>query len=275
MTTTKSMKEMVREGYGNIAKQKSGGCGCGCGDNSQADDVASRIGYDAAELATLPAGANLGLSCGNPTAVAALKEGETVVDLGSGAGFDAFLCAPRVGKAGKVIGVDMTAEMIDKANGNNRDFAERTNLNNVEFRLGEIEHMPLADAEADVVISNCVINLSPDKPQVWREMSRVLKPGGRVSVSDISLLKPLPGELADKVAAIVGCVGGAIPVADTLRYAEEAGLTDITAEAKEGYVAAMEEWKDPLYQGIIDSLPEGENLANYIASVTFTARKPE
>jgi len=275
MSTTKSMKEVVREGYGKIATQKSGGCGCGCGDTQSADDLASKVGYDAAELANLPAGANLGLSCGNPTAVAALQEGETVVDLGSGAGFDAFLCAPRVGNSGKVIGVDMTAEMIDKANRNNSDFQERSGLNNVEFRLGEIEHMPLADNEADVVISNCVINLSPDKEQVWREIGRVLRPGGRVSVSDISLLKPLPKELADKVQAIVGCVGGAIPVADTLRFAEAAGLEEITAETKEGYVGAMEEWKDPLYQGIIAALPEGEKLSEYIASVTFTARKPE
>lgn len=269
----RNVKEIVRDGYANIAK-KEDGCGC-CGSSSQSSvDIAQKVGYLADELAVLPEGANLGLSCGNPSAVAGLREGETVIDLGSGAGFDVFICAAKVGRSGRVIGVDMTPEMLEKARKNAESFNLRSGLDNVEFRLGEIEYMPAADNEADVVISNCVINLSPDKTRVWKEIARVLKPGGRVSVSDIALLKPLPAKVADSVAAMVGCVGGAIPAEDTVALAEQAGLTNVHFEAKDGYVDAMEEWKDPLYREIIANLPEGHKLGEYIASVIFSAEKP-
>jgi SAM-dependent methyltransferase len=271
--STRIEKDTIRQGYTEIA-ESSGGCSC-CGDDAKSEDIAGKVGYDAAELANLPAGANLGLSCGNPSAVAELKEGETVVDLGSGAGFDAFICAAKVGATGEVIGVDMTPAMIGKADKNKAAFAERTGLNNVQFRLGEIEYLPIADNEADVVISNCVINLSPDKQQVWNEIQRVLKPGGRVSVSDIALLKELPGEAAASVAATVGCVGGAVPVEETVAMAERAGLVDVKYERKDEYVDAMEEWKDPLYRDIKADLPEGHRMGDYIASVIFTARKGE
>jgi arsenite methyltransferase len=267
----KKMKDIVREGYSEIARSQSSCC---CGSKKKADGIASSIGYSAAELAALPEGANLGLSCGNPAAVASLKEGETVVDLGSGAGFDAFICAPKVGATGKVIGVDMTWEMLEKARKNAEDYSSRSGFANVEFRLGEIEHLPLADDEADVVISNCVINLSPEKQQVWNEIGRVLKPGGRVSVSDIALLKPLPEATMKTVRAIVGCVGGAVHVDDTLQMAEKAGLENIEFSIKDGYVNAMEEWKDPLYGELRNQIPEGETLGDYIASCIFTARKP-
>ena len=238
------------------------------------DALARHIGYTAEELAALPSGANIGLSCGNPSAVAALRPGEVLLDLGSGAGFDAFIAAPKVGPTGRVIGVDMTAEMLAKARKNIAAFRERTGLDNVEFRLGEIEHLPVADASVDVIISNCVINLSPDKPQVWREMARVLKPGGRVAVSDLALLQPLPGPVVEMVEALVGCVAGAVLVSETERMAREAGLTEIRLNPKKGYVAAMTDGKDPLYQKIVAHLPTGSGPEDYITSLEVTAIKP-
>jgi arsenite methyltransferase len=238
------------------------------------DALARHIGYTEEELAALPGGANIGLSCGNPTAVAAPRPGEVLLDLGSGAGFDAFVAAPKVGPTGRVIGVDMTAEMLAKARKNVAAFRERMGLDNVEFRLGEIEHLPVADASVDVIISNCVINLSPDKAQVWREMARVLKPGGRVAVSDLALLQPLPGPVAEMVEALVGCVAGAVLMSDTERMAREAGLTDIRLNPKKGYVAAMTDWKDPLYQKIVAHLPNGSGPEDYITSLEVTATKP-
>ncbi len=201
MSTNDQVRDKVREGYREIALGTAAGCGCGpaagcCGETWEPTQLATKIGYDAAQLAALPGGANLGLSCGNPTAIAALQPGQVVLDLGSGGGFDVFLAGPKVGATGRVIGVDMTAEMIAKARGNVDAYRASTGLDNVEFRLGEIEHLPVADASVDVVISNCVINLSPDKPQVWREIARVLRPGGRVAVSDMALLRPLPDAVA-------------------------------------------------------------------------------
>ena len=273
-----NIRQTVREGYGQIAKQDACGCGAGvscCGSSpSDSEKLAQHIGYSAEELAALPEGANMGLSCGNPNALAALQPGETVLDLGSGGGFDLFIAGRKVGASGLAIGVDMTAEMLAKARKNTGIYRERSGLNNVEFRLGEIEHLPVADDSVDAIISNCVINLSPDKPQVWREISRVLKPGGRVAVSDLALLKPLPPAVMEMVEALVGCVAGAVLVSETERMAKEAGLTDIVLTPKSDYIDGMVDWQDPLYQKIIAHLPSGAKPSDYITSLEVTARKP-
>ncbi|MBW7866109.1 MAG: arsenite methyltransferase [Candidatus Hydrogenedens sp.] len=270
-----TIRAKVRDGYGAIARQGGSCCGpakscCGTGN---ADALAAGVGYAADDLASLPEGANMGLSCGNPTAIAALKQGEVVLDLGSGGGFDVFIAAQKVGPEGRAIGVDMTPDMLMRARGNVPAFRERTGLDNVEFRLGEIEHLPLADRSVDVIISNCVINLSPDKAQVWREMHRVLKPGGRVAVSDLALLQPLPRVLSEMVEALVGCVAGAVLVADTERMARDSGFADMTLTPKSGYIAQMTEWQDPLYRKIIENLPAGASLEDYVTSLEVSARK--
>jgi SAM-dependent methyltransferase len=265
---TNETHETVRRGYAKIALSKSGSC---CGSRTgqcQPKQLVETIGYSADELAGLPQGANLGLSCGNPTAIASLKPGEVVLDLGCGAGFDVFIAARKVGPTGRAIGVDMTAEMLAKAR------RQQTVFDNVEFRLGEIEHLPVADASVDVIISNCVINLSPDKPQVWREMARVLKPGGRVAVSDLALLKPLPSAIREMVEALVGCIAGAVLVEETERMARAAGLTDIQLKSKPDYVNAMSSWEVPLYRKIIEHLPAGTKPGDFITSLAVTARKP-
>ncbi len=221
------IRKAVRESYGKIALQETnsccptGSCGCGCG--STQDNVSKAIGYSDEELSAVPESANMGLGCGNPTALASLKKGEVVLDLGSGAGFDCFLAAAKVGESGKVIGVDMTAEMIEKARGN----ASKDGYRNVEFRLGEIENLPVADNSVDAVISNCVINLSPDKKRVFEETYRVLKPGGRVMVSDIALLKELPPEIKNSIGAYVGCVAGANTKEEYLETVEAAGFQEV------------------------------------------------
>jgi arsenite methyltransferase len=207
----------------------------------------------------------------NPTALASLHEGEVVLDLGSGGGFDCFVAGPKVGATGRVIGVDMTAEMISRARGNLESYRETSALDNVEFRLGEIEHLPVPDSSVDVVISNCVINLSPDKPQVWREIARVLKPGGRVAVSDLALLRPLPAAVLEDVRALVGCVAGASLVEETRRYAAEAGLKDIVLTPKPQYVRAMDDCQDPLYQRIAAKF-KGD-IGEYVTSLDIQARK--
>ncbi len=280
-----AVREHVRAGYAKVAQfggpggavAQSGCCSsapcCGSAGGSAAD-LAQKLGYNEADLASLPDSANMGLSCGNPTALASLQPGEVVLDLGSGGGFDCFLAGPRVGPTGRVIGVDMTPEMLSKARGNLAAYRERTGLDNVEFRLGEIEHLPIADNSVDVVISNCVINLSPDKPQVWREIARVLKPGGRVAVSDLALLRPLPESVRNMVEALVGCIAGATLVADTERFARAAGLVDVRLELKPDYVAAMTSFEDPLYQKILAALPPGTRPADFITSLNVTARKP-
>lgn len=203
------IKKFVREGYTKIAKQASS-CfvpadSC-CGSSNLAQDISKKIGYTEDEIKAVPEGANLGLGCGNPVALASLKEGEIILDLGSGAGFDCFLAADKVGKNGRVIGVDMTQEMIEKA----REIAKKSDHRNVEFRLGDIEDIPAADNSVDVVISNCVINLAPDKRRVFMEAFRVLKPGGRLMISDIVLMKELPDLIKNSIEAYIGCLSGAI-----------------------------------------------------------------
>jgi SAM-dependent methyltransferase len=274
-----SVRSKVREAYGKIAQDSAGGC-CGpsvaCSDSEQdANTLARELGYSVEELKALPDGANMGLSCGNPAALAALMPGEVVLDLGSGGGFDIFIAGRKVGASGRAIGVDMTSEMLAKARRNVAHYRKETGLNNVEFRLGEIEHLPMADNSVDAIISNCVINLSPDKPQVWREIARVLKPGGRVAVSDVALLKPLPPEVLKMVEALVGCVAGAALASDTERMAGEAGLTDIVLKSEPGYVEAMTHWEDPLYRKIIEHLPDGAKPSDYITSLEVQAQKPD
>ena len=223
----KEIKKAVREGYAKIASQGNSCCGqsssC-CGSAAVAQDISKKIGYAEEEMKAVPEGANLGLGCGNPVALASLKKGETVLDLGSGAGFDCFLAAQKVGAKGKVIGVDMTPEMLDKA----RENARKGKYKNVEFRLGEIENLPVADSSVDVIISNCVINLSPDKARVFTEAFRVLKPGGRLMVSDIVLLQELPDAIKNSVQAYIGCLSGAVMKAEYLRLIKKAGFKDVS-----------------------------------------------
>jgi len=256
---------------GSSAAEGGGGC---CGPTTLTpDQVALAVGYSGEDLTLLPGGANLGLSCGNPTALASLNPGETVLDLGSGGGFDCFIAGPKVGPEGRVIGVDMTPEMLSKARTNLDSYRTQSGLDNVEFRLGEIEHLPVPDASVDVIISNCVINLSPDKPRVWQEIARVLKPGGRVAVSDLALLKPLPPKVLEDLEALVGCVAGAELVDDTRRHVLDAGLSDLQMTAKPQYIEAMTNWEDPLYQKIAAALPEGAKMSDYVVSLDIAASK--
>ncbi len=214
------VRKMVRKGYGKIASSQKSGCGCGCG---SAENVSEQIGYSEEELKSLPEGANMNLGCGNPVALASLKTGETVIDLGSGGGIDCFLASKKVGPKGKVIGVDMTTEMLDKARAN----CKRGNYSNVEFRLGEIENLPIADNTADIIISNCVINLSPNKQQVFNEAFRVLKPKGRLMISDMVLLKEIPKAIMDNVQAYIGCVAGAENKKEYLSQIKQAGFDNV------------------------------------------------
>lgn len=269
METKEDVRQKVREGYTLIAEGENEGCGCGCSD---ADNLAQELGYSPEELAVLPEGANLGLSCGNPTALASLRPGETVVDLGCGAGFDVFLAGMRVGPSGRVVGVDMTPAMLHKARKNAHIYRERIGYDNVEFRLGEIEHLPLADNSVDVVLSNCVLNLSPDKPQVWREIVRVLKPGGRVSISDLALWKPLPQKVTQGIEMLIGCVAGAVLISETEQMAKDAGLEDVVLTPTP--LDAVTDWQDPLYRKIAEGLPPGAKPSDYIANLHISARKP-
>jgi len=222
----KDIRQAVREGYARIAVQ-GGSCCCStsscCSNDNSAQVMSKAIGYSDIEMNAVPEGANLGLGCGNPVAIASLKEGETVLDLGSGAGFDCFLAANAVGDKGKVIGVDMTPEMIARA----RENADKGGYTNVEFRLGEIENLPVPDSHIDVIISNCVVNLSTEKNRVFAEAYRVLKPGGRLMVSDIVLLKALPDEVLESVEAYVSCIAGAALKEEYIEAMETAGFKDI------------------------------------------------
>ena len=271
------VRKTVRSAYGEIAKTSGSCCGSSpsCCGSSSADALARRIGYSEEDLASLPGGANLGLSCGNPTALASLGDGETVLDLGAGAGFDAFIAARRVGPSGRVIGVDMTPEMVERARANAGAFREQAGLDNVEFRLGEIENLPAGDGTVDVVLSNCVINLSPDKARVWREAFRVLKPGGRICVSDLALLRPLPEALRRSAEALVGCVAGAALVEETRRMLEEAGFVEIELTSRTGGIDAMSRWSDSFYRTLEEGMRAGEKMSDYVTGLEIAARKPD
>ena len=273
------IRKMVREGYGKIAEKRTSCCGpatsC-CGPQDFTREASKRIGYSEEELKVVPEGANLGLGCGNPIALASLKPGEVVIDLGAGAGFDCFLAANQVGKSGKVIGVDMTPQMLDKA----RENARTGNYGNVEFRLGEIEHLPVPDNHADIIISNCVINLSPDKKQVFREAFRVLKPGGRLMVSDIVLLKELPEEVRNSVAAYIGCLAGAVSKNGYLGAIEEAGFRDTKIVDEVAFPAEMVVSNEPtvremkIMKNLNMSPEDARELARSVMSIKVSAAKP-
>jgi arsenite methyltransferase len=270
------IKKIVKEGYGKIAKQDSSCCvpadSC-CGGPDQAQDISRKIGYSEEDLKAIPEGANLGLGCGNPVALASLREGETVLDLGSGAGFDCFLAANKIGKNGRVIGVDITPEMVEKA----REIAKKSNYENVEFKLGEIENLPVPDNSVDIVISNCVINLSPDKTEVFKEVFRVLKPGGRLMISDIVLLKELPDPIKNSIEAYVGCVSGAIIKDEYLEAIKEAGFEEVKI-INEAYFPVDFIANDPTVKTITEklklTLEDAKELVSQVASISVYGTKP-
>lgn len=255
--TNDEIRAAVREQYGRVAREAAPGCAPGCCGGST-PDASLALGYTPEDLAAVPEGANLGLGCGNPQALAALRPGETVLDLGAGGGFDCFLAAKQVGPGGRVIGVDMTPDMVSRARKN----AAKLGVRHVDFRLGEIEHLPVADDSVDVILSNCVVNLSPDKDAVFREAFRVLTPGGRVAISDVVLLEPLPEAIARDATALVGCVAGAATV-ETLRAAlEGAGFERVEIAVRPESRAFIEAW-----------LP-GSGVERYVASASIEATKP-
>ncbi|WP_254824590.1 arsenite methyltransferase [Haloglomus halophilum] len=261
-------RQAVRERYGRIATDTDDGSCCGddpsarddgscCGDSS--DDAHARaLGYSSDDIDSVAEGANLNLGCGNPTAIAGLDEGETVLDLGSGGGFDCFLAAQEVGPAGQVIGVDMTPEMVERARAN----AAENEASNVSFRLGEIEHLPVADASVDVVISNCVVNLSPDKPRVFREAYRVLRPGGHVAISDVVLTAEIPGDRRADPSSVAACVAGAAPIPDLEAMLTDAGFTDVSIEPKAESETFIRDWDSE------------RDLSDYIVAARIEGRKP-
>lgn len=263
---TDEIRQQVRDSYAKVAEASNASEGCGetsgcCG---VSDDVAintlisTRLGYSSADLAAVPGGADMGLGCGNPRAIASLRAGEVVVDLGSGGGFDAFLASPEVGATGRVIGVDMTPTMVSKARAN----AEKGAFTNVEFRLGEIEHLPVADHTADVIISNCVINLSPDKPRVFREAFRVLKPGGRLAISDVVASTELPEEMRNDPVLYAGCIAGAPLLDDLHGMLQAAGFQDIRVTPKDESREFIKDWAP------------GRGVEDYVLSAHIEATKP-
>ncbi|MFC1881044.1 arsenite methyltransferase [Thermodesulfobacteriota bacterium] len=281
--TKEVIRQAVRDRYGKIANENTeapgkiiGGscCGgsepatgqssaascCGGGSDVTSEQMSALMGYSKQDFASVPDGANLGLGCGNPVALASLKAGETVVDLGSGGGFDCFLAAKQVGDTGKVIGVDMTPDMLSKARAN----AEKMQAKNVEFRLGEIEHLPVADNSTDIIMSNCVINLSPDKIGVFRDAYRILKPGGRLAISDIVALVPLPEEIQQNLALVSACVGGAATIDDTRAMLSEAGFTNIKITPKDQSRRLISEW----------TAGDSKNAGDYVVSAYIEATKP-
>ncbi|MFW6448280.1 MAG: arsenite methyltransferase [Halobacteriota archaeon] len=249
-------RTVVRERYAELATGSTAD-GC-CDDDGCRSTGVTDLGYEAGDVAEAEAAAKMSLGCGNPTAIASLEPGDTVVDLGSGGGFDCFLAAREVGETGRVIGVDMTPEMVERA----RATAARQEASNVEFRLGEIEHLPVADASVDVVISNCVVNLSPDKPQVFREAHRALRPGGRLSIADVVRTAPLPGDVEADPDFVAGCVAGAASISELESMLSEAGFVDASIEPKEDSDSFIREWD-----------PEMDHSA-YLVSARIEATKP-
>lgn len=272
LNDAEAVRQKVRAGYSEIAqigtmrRSQRGCCGSPKKEGGAAlidsEQLAQHVGYTMEELAALPEGANMGLSCGNPNALASLQPGEVLLDLGSGGGFDVFIAGKKLGATGRAIGVDMTAEMLAKARRNTESYRQNSGLDNVEFRLGEIEHLPVADASVDVVISNCVINLSPDKPQVWREIAPVLKPGGRLAVSDIVALAPTPEELRTDWELYTGCVAGASLVDDLKSMLREAGFLNIRIVRKGESREIVGQW-----------FP-GRKAEDYATSASIEAEKP-
>jgi SAM-dependent methyltransferase len=282
-TTREVIRQAVRERYGQIAnantpaqganivgsccgesatakgKGSAGSC-CGSESDVTTEQMSALMGYSKEDLASTPDGANMCLGCGNPVALASLQPGETVVDLGSGGGFDCFLAARQVGEAGRVIGVDMTPDMLSKARAN----TAKIQAENVEFRLGEIEHLPVADNTADIIMSNCVINLSPDKLSVYREAYRILKPGGRLAISDIVALAPLPEEIQKNLALVSACVGGAATIADTRDMLTQAGFETIKITPKDKSRRLISEWTSG----------DSKNAGDYVVSAYIEAVKP-
>jgi len=257
------IRQAVRQQYAQVAnRDEAAGCGCGpsCCDapTPSASSLSQALGYTAVEVGMVPSGANMGLGCGNPQTIAALKVGETVLDLGSGGGFDCFLAARQVGETGQVIGVDMTPEMISKARGN----AQQAGYTQVEFRLGEIESLPVADATVDVILSNCVINLSPDKRRVFAEAYRVLKPGGRLAISDVVALAELPAELQADMALYTGCMAGASLVSVVESMLRAQGFIEIQISPKGDSKTFIQDWAP------------GTQITDYVVSATIEARKP-
>ena len=262
-------RRIVRERYAAIATEDEGCCGpetagdsggcCDGGAAPDADATAKQLGYDADELAAVGGDANLGLGCGNPQAIADLDPGETALDLGSGAGFDCFLAADAVGPEGRVVGVDMTPEMVEKARVN----AAANDAANVSFRLGEIEHLPVADATVDAVISNCVVNLSPDKPQVFREAYRVLRPGGRLAISDVVLTAEVPADLRADPESVASCVAGASRIERLEAMLRDAGFEGVAIDPTDDSDRFIREWDDR------------RDPSEFLVSATITGRKPE
>lgn len=263
--TPDEKRAAVRENYAKVANRGAASCGCNpssacCGPAINiGNDLSKAMGYSADDLKDMPEGSNMGLGCGNPHAIAGLKPGEAVLDLGSGGGFDCFLAARQVGDNGLVIGVDMTPDMVDKARRN----AAKGGFNNVEFRLGEIENLPVADNSVDVILSNCVVNLSPDKPRVFREAYRVLRAGGRLSFSDVVAVRPLPVEIQNDIALLSGCIAGAATVDELENTLREVGFQDVRVSPKP-------ESREMISQWVTDS-----NIGNYVLSATIEAIKPK
>jgi SAM-dependent methyltransferase len=258
------IRQSVRERYGRIVSDGRAGCGCAstgcCGGPADvsADSSSLKIGYSGDDVHSVPVGSDLGLGCGNPHAIAGLRPGETVLDLGSGAGFDSFRAAGQVGPSGQVIGVDMTPEMVEKA----RELAWTDKCSNVEFRLGEIENLPVADASVDVIMSNCVINLSPDKPRVFREAFRVLRPGGRLAISDVIATAALPEAMRNDLNLYSSCIGGAVTVAEMETMLLEVGFENIRIQPKDESREFIKEWAP------------GSSVEDYIASAIIQSEKP-